>query len=103
MPLNVPVARAHYFWVYGSHPTTGNGVVLGAFTTEEQAREESGDIANPRFFKLKTRDHAKATRQIKAKVLKTSGVREAMQRMKHKMAPTQDFPDEEEETDDDDI
>lgn len=104
MPLRVPIARAQYFWVYGKNASTGNSVIVGPFADEDHARDDASNLGDVRVFKLPTRDHSKATRQIKAKVLRTGGVREAMQRMNHKMSGTrEDMMDDEGDNDDDDI
>lgn len=100
MPINVPIARAQYFWAYGINGSTGKGAIVGPFATEAQAREDVSNLGEVRMFRLPTRDHSKATRIIKAKILRTSGVKEALQRMSHKVTGADaEIP----EDDDDDI
>ena len=109
MPLKIPVGRAHYYWIHGTNSATGNGVVLGPYRSEEEARDNAGNLGEPRFFKLTTRDSAKATKQIKAKIFKGQGIAKAMKRVGHSAtgaaSPSQQFEidNEGDENDDDDI
>ncbi len=103
MPIKVSTGRAQYFWIHGINSSTGNGVVLGPYHSEEEAKENAGNLGEPRFFKLPTRDSTKATRMIKHKIYGREGIAKAMKKVGHKMSGKVDIPDEMEDQDDDDF
>lgn len=104
MPLRIPIARAEYYWIYGTNSSTGNYIVLGPYHSEDEARDNAGNLGEPRFFKLPTRDPSKATRMIKAKVFKREGIGRAMKRVGHSVSGTSTLPEDEgDNKDDDDI
>jgi len=80
----VELERGIFWWVYGLY--NGRRIILGPFSSENEAYDEgytkiSSDID---VVGLHTRDEAKASREIRAKVLdETRDVSETFKRFRH--------------------
>ncbi len=83
MALKIPTARAKYQWIYGINGSTGRGVILGPFNDEDEALERASNLGEVKVHSLPTRDQARATQIIKAKLLRGKGISQAMQRVRH--------------------
>jgi len=60
------VSLGVYYWTFGWTPKKSKPVLLGPFTSEAEAEEAGLRLDDYEVFELKTKDTAKATRQIKA-------------------------------------
>lgn len=83
MAIKIPTARAKYHWVYGINGSTGRGVILGPFNEENDALERASDLGEVKVHHLPTRNQARATQIIKARLLRGRGIVSAMQRVRH--------------------
>ncbi len=83
MGFKVPTGRAKYYWVHGINGSTGRGVILGPFNEENDALDRASDLGEVKVHELPTRNQARATQIIKAKLLRGKGISQAMQRVRH--------------------
>lgn len=73
-----------YIWIHGTTPE-GRGVVVGPFSDKIQAMQAEDELVKSKSYTLDTRNQAKATRQIKAILMKEGiGVDRAMDRKLHR-------------------
>jgi len=73
----------YYYYVFG-FTKAGKVVSLGPYVNESEASGMLATLDDGEIFELKTRDLTKATREIKAELLKRSGdVDESLKKMLH--------------------
>lgn len=81
-----PPSAGIYYWIVGWHKN--HRVILGSFVTEQEAYQEGYSKFQSDFkvIPLKTRDEAKASREIRAMVLdETRDVDETFKRFRHQI------------------
>lgn len=82
-----PGLQQEYYWILAVEPKTGRPIVLGAYSSEDEANRVGFAKIDGSFevVKLKTRDSSRATKILKYRRFhQTAKLEEATKRAKHR-------------------